>query len=181
MSKYLRRGDALASKHYAAIMARAMELLAQDGRFEKRRVIEDVGLAEFEDSVRWDYLKEFIEAGRKPSGDGRLIGQETADKIELVGMVSRFFHRSECLFMTKDGNRHAYTYDDPQKFFAIGYGKSSAGFASVRDLDGKLVLWKFGHLNGLKDKIIGHIKPLEDVIKARGLLMPPDGNCIAQQ
>ena len=106
MSRYMRREVIRECAIHQSIMDLASEGLATNGSFRKVSVIEALGLRAVEDSIRWDYIRDFL--------------QEDQD-CELVPVAERYF------------KRHSISEEqiNPEKFIATGHGKKTAGFVSV--------------------------------------------------
>jgi len=106
MSKYLRREVAAKNAVYQAILEACTKRLAEVGYFSKEEVLQDTGMEAFDDSIRWDYVVDFLRSGQG---------------VELIPMAQRFFTRHKAA-----DRRHA-----PQMFIATGHGKKTMGYANV--------------------------------------------------
>ena len=106
MSKYMRREVIRECAIHQSIMDLASEGLETNGSFRKLNVIEALGLRAVEDSIRWDYIRDFL--------------QEDQD-CELVPVAERYFKQHQL----------AEEHTTPEKFIASGNGKKTAGFVSV--------------------------------------------------
>jgi hypothetical protein len=106
MSKYLRREVAAKNAVYQAILEACSTRLAEIGYFSKDEILETTGMEAFDDSIRWDYIVDFLRHGQG---------------VELVPMAQRFFNRHKA-----SDRIHA-----PQLFIASGHGKKTMGYANV--------------------------------------------------
>lgn len=106
MSKYVRREAVRACAIHQSIMDRAAEDLEHSGSFRKLDVIEALGLRVMEDSIRWDYIRDFLQEDQG---------------CELVPVAERYFK----------SHQKVEEQINPEKFIATGNGKKTAGFVSV--------------------------------------------------
>ena len=106
MSKYMRRSVIRECAIHQSIMDRASEGLETNGSFRKVTVLEELGLKTVEDSIRWDYIRDFI--------------QEDQD-CELVPVAEKYFKQ----------HKMSEELVNPERFIATGNGKKTAGFVSV--------------------------------------------------
>jgi hypothetical protein len=106
VSKYIRREVVRECAIHQSIMHLASENLESRGAFRKLTIIDDLGLRAMEDSIRWDYIRDFL--------------QEDQD-CELVPVAESYFKQHQ---MSEE-------LLNPEKFIATGYGKKTAGFVSV--------------------------------------------------
>ena len=61
MSKFVRRETVRKCAIHQTIMERASEDLEHSGAFNKEEILETLGLIVMADSVRWDYIREFLQ------------------------------------------------------------------------------------------------------------------------
>ncbi len=113
-TKYLRREVARACPVHQMVLDRAMDDLAEYGYFSKQDVVKESGMIAMVDSIRWDYLAEFIRE------DGR---------CELVPLAARFWKM-------KPTERLLF----PERAIAGGHGKKTAGYALVTLDNGNLAI-----------------------------------------
>jgi len=106
MSKYIRREAVRACAIHQSVMDRAADDLEKSGAFRKEDVIDALGLRVMEDSIRWDYIRDFLQEDQG---------------CELVPVAKSYFKAH--LKIDEQAN--------PEKFIATGYGKKTAGFISV--------------------------------------------------
>ena len=106
MSKYVRRHAVRECAIHQSVMELATQRLEKDGAFHKAEVIDELGLRVMEDSIRWDYVRDFIQEDQGS---------------ELVPVAAKYFKQH-----TKNEE-----LANPEKFIATGYGKKTAGFVSV--------------------------------------------------
>jgi hypothetical protein len=138
MSKFLRRNIALQSKIYQELQAEARNQLSLHGCFAKADVIKACGFEAVEDSIRWDYIREFLEHD---------------EGCELVPVVSLYFMSPK----TKERRENPIELK-PEKYLAQGWGKKTAGFVSVKsDENAQLVvvrlLQRAASAEGAKKKV----------------------------
>lgn len=135
MSKYLRKTAALACHVHSAIKDRCIKELERNGFFRKSAVVEGLGFSAVEESIRWDYVAEFI----------------TAEGYDLVPLAARFF-RSESEHKKEDTQikKSLIKADDDSvpnialsRFLAGGHGRKTAGYASVYFANGRLAIKRF--------------------------------------
>jgi hypothetical protein len=103
-ARFLRRETAKKCPIHAAVLQKARDDLAEKGYFSKADIIERLQFGAIDDSIRWDYIADFI---------------REEDGTELIPMAERFFKRSNPV--------HRAT--SPEKFMAMGHGKKTAGYA----------------------------------------------------
>lgn len=106
MSKYLRKDKARGCPVHMAVLDECGRQLSLHGVFEKSAVLEYLNLEAMADSVRWDYVRSFL---------------EEEQGCEMVPLASVYF------------KRHKLEEErvNPQRFIATGHGKKTAGFATV--------------------------------------------------
>lgn len=103
-AKFLRRETAKRCPIHTAVLAKSKESLVERGFFSKAEIVEVLQFGAIDDSIRWDYIADFI---------------REEDGTELIPMAERFFKRSS------PEHRRA----SPEKFMAMGHGKKTAGYA----------------------------------------------------
>lgn len=113
--KYLRKEAAKACPIHTAVHNAAIEHLVNFGVFSKDIVIDSLNFEAVADSIRWDYIREFI---------------EEEQKAELIPLAASFFTR----------HQRQEEYNNPEKFLAQGYGKKTHGFAAVTKRNDHLVI-----------------------------------------
>ena len=115
MAKWMRKTSALKCKVHQAIVDEAIAQLELQQVFSKQQVLEKTGYEMISDSIRWDYIREFV---------------EDRTKLELVPVSAKFFAYRE--------HKKAIAESAMQRLIASGYGKKTAGYASTRCLNGAL-------------------------------------------
>jgi len=141
-SKGLRRDKAILNKVYIDIKNKCMEYLNDKRMFKKQWILKDLSMEVFADSIRWDYIAEWIEK----DGD-----------CELAPLAEAFFksrtikdERQKLLPIgsedSKALSRESIAEKVPGKFVASGHGKKTVGYASVTFANGAL------HLERLKTR-----------------------------
>jgi hypothetical protein len=106
MSKFVRRETVRKCAIHQSIMERASEDLEHAGAFNKEDILETLSLKVMEDSVRWDYIRDFLQDDQG---------------CELVPVAASYFKR----------HKRDEELTSPERFIASGYGKKTAGFVSV--------------------------------------------------
>lgn len=106
MSKFIRRETVRKCAIHQSIMEQASEDLEHTGAFDKDDILETLGLKVMEDSVRWDYIRDFIQEDQG---------------CELVPVAASYFKR----------HKRDEELTSPERFIASGHGKKTAGFVSV--------------------------------------------------
>jgi len=138
---YLRREKARKCPVHTTILEVATTQLAEFGYFSKGDVLRENSLEAMEPAVRWDYIREFIEADYG---------------IELVPLAQRFFdtvgketHRRGGFTVETAVHRALY----PQKYVAAGHGKRTAGYCNADFDNGRFAVVRLQHkremLNGV--------------------------------
>ena len=102
---------------HKAIRDRCAEKLEMNGFFRKSDILNELDFSCVSDSIRWDYLREFI---------------ETDQGCQLIPLAEPFF------------KRHKHT-DVPATYVAIGRSKKAVGYASVTDVNGALAIRLLQH------------------------------------
>tara|TARA_R110000824_G_scaffold3913_1_gene18695 strand:- start:144 stop:572 length:429 start_codon:yes stop_codon:yes gene_type:complete len=100
-------------------MERASEDLEHSGAFNKEEILETLGLIVMADSVRWDYIREFLQEDQG---------------CELVPVAASYFKR----------HKRDEELTSPERFIASGHGKKTAGFVSVTIQNDHLVVCRIG-------------------------------------
>lgn len=106
MSKWLRREKARECPVHSALLEAAYDELNQHGVFSKEEVLELTGYSSVSDSVRWDYIVEWL---------------REEFRVELIPVREALFKRH-----SKEKLKRM-----PEKYIAQGYGARTAGWASV--------------------------------------------------
>lgn len=115
MSRYLQFKKAQASKVYREIVTEVEEALTSIGYFHKATVLTKLGYDDFDDAIRWDYVKRMV---------------EEQYKTELICLAEAFFKRH-----SKEDERHF-----PAKYTSTGHGKRAHGFAIASPENGHFVI-----------------------------------------
>lgn len=117
---------------HKAILNECAEQLASVGYFNKEEILSRNNLTEMADAVRWDFLIEFLS---DPEDDWGL---------ELVPLAQRFFK-------TPKKERDRTEFDSLSRYLAVGHGKKTAGYASVKLDNGRLAVRLAAHKAALRN------------------------------
>jgi hypothetical protein len=158
--KYLRKEVARECPVHMAVLETASRLLSENGYFSKEDVIEETRYAAIEDSIRWDYIVDFLT-------------QEQG--VELIPMAPRFFKRHQI----------QERLVSPEKFIAGGHGKKTAGYCSITQNNGvfaiKILKNRKALTNGVGKAYIAFL----DACRAKAQLNPTFQknleSCVVQQ
>jgi len=137
-TKFLRKVTARACPIHMAVMDRVQDVLLENGYFSKDEVLEQLRFMAVSDSIRWDYIREFIQDE---------LG------IELVPIVSRFF---KAYVRDASGNRIKTSVErriSPEKYLAQGNGKKTAGYCSVELDGGTLAIRRLGQKKSMANGV----------------------------
>lgn len=150
MSKFLRREVARACPVHTAVLATAVDDLAKFGAFSKTDILQRLRLTAMEDSIRWDYIRGFIEAEHGET---------------LMALAAAYFKRHK----TQEEEVN------PAKFMALGHGKKTEGFAVVSEKNGHFVLRLLASKQTLKNGVAKAFDAYVSAVNAKtGLLTPED-------
>lgn len=131
-AKFLRREKALVCPVHEMILEEARTRLANVGYFSIADIIEGLHLEFMVESIRWDYIRDFL---------------QEEERCELVPVVALFFKSPR----TKD-RRNSPLDLKPEKYLAMGNGKKTAGYVSVKpDEHAVLVLTRVGQRKAVAD------------------------------
>ena len=126
MSTYLRRSVAQQSDIYQSIVNRAAGYLMTHKFFRKSTIVDDLNLAAFADSIRWDYVRDML--------------QDKYQNVEIIPMAEAYFK----LFIEVDGVRQKNTDKLqrrlPERFIASGHGKKATGYVLAVPDNGHFVV-----------------------------------------
>jgi len=142
--KYVRKDDARKCPVHTAVLEEANNQLAEYGYFAKSDVVKDVGMIVMTDSIRWDYLAEFIKE------DG---------KCELIPLAQRFWKM-------KADERVAH----PEQAIAMGHGKKTMGYALVSCAGGALAIRRLEHKRSMANGVGKAFRLFADELVKRDLL-----------
>ena len=115
MPSYYKRKTIRACKVHNALMEMAIDALESTGVFNKEAILQKSGYQVMADSIRWDYIRGFI---------------ETEQNCELIPLAATYFKH-------KDANKDV---TNAKKYITHGWGKRTHGFASVVEQDKKLLV-----------------------------------------
>jgi hypothetical protein len=101
---------------HKAVLEACGKRLVEFGYFNKADILEDLSFSAIEDSLRWDWIAEFLS---EKNGDYA---------IELVPLAQRFFKDPK-------RKRDATEITSLGRYLAGGHGKRTAGYASI-DFEG---------------------------------------------
>jgi len=150
MGDYIRKSTAKKCPVHQAIFDEASTQLAAFGVFQKERVLKTTSLLAMAHSIRWDYIRDFIE-------------EEQA--CELVPLAARYFkhHSVE--------EEHV----NPGAFLAGGNGRNTAGYAAVVPHNDHLVVHKIARKRNIANGVGKAFKSyLEAVSNKRDATMLED-------
>jgi hypothetical protein len=137
---YLRRAAAVACPIHRMIKDEAIQRLAHSGIFNKEEVLLALRFQAVSDSIRWDYIREFIQEDQG---------------CELVPLAASYFTR----------HPRAEEHVNTGKFLAQGHGKKTAGYASVIQATDHLVVariqYRESRKNGVVEKFAAYKKAVE--------------------
>lgn len=168
-AKFMRKETALACPVHMKIKKLAEEGLMDVGYFEKAEILKDSNLIAMADSIRWDYIREFIEIG------------ETGHDCELIPLSQRFFvWRRTAAEIKEDlipSNRKKAMEIVPDKFLAGGNGKRTAGYllageTSCPNITIRKMERRQNHNSGTEDKWKGYQRNVTDAITSKGGTVP---------
>lgn len=137
MPKFIKKSTARRCPIHQSILEECGKSLAEKGYFNKKTVIDSLNYQAVEESVRWDYLSDFLS---DPSGD---------HSIELVPLAQKFFSstRAERL-RDSEGVDAKGNLLNLGPYLAGGHGKKTAGYASVTFEGGLLALKRAQRFRG---------------------------------
>jgi len=152
--KYLRKEDAKNCELHRAIRIKCLDDLTSVGAFHKNEVLEELGYMTVSDSIRWDYIKEFIE---RPNPLKK-------DECELIPVNERFFHWRRNRAERRDGvtTKQSEARETlPEKLIAGGNGRRTAGYVLAGNSYPSITITKLklryamadGHKAGADDKL----------------------------
>ncbi len=139
VSTFLSRKSALRCPIHQAVKEEAVKRLEATGAFSKQEVLGHLSYEAMADSVRWEYVREFIEDDQG---------------CELIPLSELYFRPD------RSADRKANPMDKkPEKYLASGHGKRTAGYGSVRsDENSQLV---FCRLKQRQSQASGSVKATE--------------------
>jgi len=151
--KWLRREVARKCPVHQAVLEEALIQLAEYGYFSKTDIIKDVGMVAMSESIRWDYISEFIKE------DG---------SCELIPLARRFWNMNP--------NQRIM---EPEKAIAGGHGKKTAGYALVSVDGGALAIKRLEHKRGMANGVGKAFRKYADALVKRDLLTEPKNRQLA--
>jgi hypothetical protein len=148
-TKFLRREKARKCPVHTAVGEKAIDYLVKAGAFCRQTVLDELDLDSMSDSIRWDYVREFIEEDQG---------------CELIPVSALFFKAP----WSKDRKESPMDVK-PEKYLASGHGKRTAGYASVTpDAHAKLVLKRLEQKRGLTNGVGRAFTGFVDALRLRG-------------
>ena len=120
------RVQARSCKVHKAVYDAAVTRLQSHGAFSRKEVLADTDYEGVADSVRWDYIVEFICADYG---------------IEMVSLSDNYFKR----------HRRLEEQVNPAKYLALGHGKKTAGYGIVTMAHAHLVIKQLSHRQKVVD------------------------------
>jgi len=139
--KWLRKEAAKVCPVHTAVMNKAIEHLVHAGVFNKEAVIADTRLGAVADSIRWDYIREFIIEDQG---------------VELIPLAQSYFTR----------HQRQDEHLKPERFIALGFGKKTHGFAAVTRANDHLVIKRIEQRKALSDGIADSFQKYLDKVEA---------------
>lgn len=140
-TKWLHKTTARKCPVHQAVTERAGALLARNGCFRKDKVLSDINLSTMAESIRWDYIRLFLEEDQG---------------CELVPVAETYFKK----------HTMAEEFLSPEKFIASGHGKKTAGFCAVNEYNDHLVICRVKqrkHMaNGVGKKFYEYLEAIND-------------------
>lgn len=153
-NRWMRKDEALNSAPYQALIKEGTALLKTQGYFSKDQVLEGSGMVTVGDSIRWDYLREFLEDA---SGVHLLcVSRGFFDKY-VVDRKGKKVKRNGKPLTTAEHRR-----ENPGHYLALGHGKKTFGFALMKTDGGVLAI----KVLGVKNKIANGTRVAADNYKA---------------
>lgn len=147
--QFLRKEVARACPIHTAVYERAVEALVLFGVFAKEDVIAALNFGAVADSIRWDYIREFIQDDQK---------------TELIPLAENFFTR----------HKKVEERVNPGRFIAQGHGKKTFGYAAVTPENDHLVVKRIEQRkamsNGVSDAFQAYLKKVNDKRIEHGLI-----------
>lgn len=151
-ARYLRREKARRCPVHTAVLDACSERLSDHGWFEKEEVVNSLNFEAVSDSIRWDYIMDFL---------------RTEEGGEFVPLAARFFKR----------HKHSERVDHPERFIATGHGKKTAGYANVELDNGQLAIRHLDSKRRIVNGVRNAAKRYAEELAKRALLpAPADAN-----
>lgn len=150
-ARYLRREKARRCPVHTAVLDACSERLSDHGWFEKEEVVNSLNFEAVSDSIRWDYIMDFL---------------RTEEGGEFVPLAARFFKR----------HKHSERVDHPERFIATGHGKKTAGYANVELDNGRLAIRHLGSKRSMANGVAKAFRKYMDELSKRALLPDPTGS-----
>ena len=142
MGKFIKKVTAQRCPIHQAILEECGKQLVEKGYFSKANVIEKLRFQAIEDSVRWDYIADF------------LAEPELGHGFEVVPLAQKFFTSTKA-----DRAKAAKETDSKGRpvnfgqYLAGGHGKKTAGYARVAFEGGLLALKRAQNYAGLRNGV----------------------------
>ena len=131
MSKFVRRETVRKCAIHQTIMERASEDLEHSGAFNKEEILETLGLIVMADSVRWDYIREFLQEDQG---------------CELVPVAASYFKRhkrdEELICRSCYGTPHGSRHSRDRRAPTTQYRRLECGPALTRCGASLATLWR---------------------------------------
>jgi hypothetical protein len=147
--QFLRREAARACPIHGLVYECAVKYLVEFGVFSKQEVIDELNFGAISDSVRWDYIREFIQEDQK---------------TELIPLAENFFTR----------HKKAEERVNPGRFIAQGHGKKTFGYAAVTPENDHLVVRRIEQRkaisNGVADAFHTYLRKVNDKRVDQGMV-----------
>jgi hypothetical protein len=170
MGAFIKKSTALKCPVHLAVVDKAQDALMGNGYFNKERILERTGMIAMQESIRWDYIADFIKAGIaiKKDDNGEQYADLTVDGCELVPLAQSFWNKKP------KGDVPASTaitrMKFPEKYIAMGHGKKTAGYALVDFEDGVMALRQLDHKEAMSNGTAKAFKKYADALVRRNIL-----------
>ena len=142
MPSYFKRKTIRVCPVHIALMDMAVEALETTGVFNKETILQKSGYQVMADSIRWDYIRGFI---------------ETEQNCELIPLAATYFKH-------KDANKDV---SNAKKYIAHGWGKRTHGFASIIEQNKHLVIRRIQQKEAIAEGKAEAAKALTDHAESR--------------
>lgn len=170
MTAFIRKVTALKCPVHLAIVDIAQDSLVQSGYFNKDEVLRKSGFTAMSESIRWDYIIEFIKNGILIQEDlnGDRFAVLGVDGDELIPLAQAFWNKQ------RKGNTPASSPENrklfPQKYIAMGHGKKTAGYALVNFEGGHMALRTLKQKEAMKNGVAEAFQNYAEELVKRDLI-----------
>ncbi len=147
MVKYIRRKAAEECPVHQKVFEKAKERIEHIGWFGKELLLRKIGLYAMADSIRWDYIVEFL--------------NKDLD-TELVPVVSQFGKSIQ--------NDQEDIEKFPWRYIASGHGKKTWGYANAEEMNGVLAVRRLSQRNAQAEGAVNAVTRIRKKMTKKGLL-----------